>query len=89
MITPYNVLRHELVGLPVKAYAGKKAVEGTVEEETEKTFKVKTPSGVKTVVKASSRLEFALPQDAVVAVDGKLLAGRPEDRIKKKHRIRY
>jgi ribonuclease P protein subunit POP4 len=89
MITPYNLLRHELVGLPLKVVSGKKTLEGMVEEETEKTFKVKTQSGVKTVVKESSVLEFRLPHDAVVEVEGKLLLGRPEDRIKKKHRIRY
>ena len=89
MITPYIILRHELVGLEVKAKAGKKTVEGTVEDETEKTFKIMTPGGVETVVKDSSVLEFRLPHNAVVAVEGKLLCGRPEDRIKKKHRIRF
>jgi len=89
MITPYNILRHELVGLETKARTGAKIVEGQVVEETEKTLKIKAPSGVEKVVKESSTLEFRLPGDAVVVVDGKLIACRPEDRIKKKHRIRF
>jgi len=89
MITPYNILRHELVGLTVRAKTKDKTVEGTVDEETEKTIKVKTPEGVKAVAKDSSTLEFRLPDDAVVAVEGKLLSGRPQDRVKKKHRIRF
>jgi len=89
MITPYNILRHELVGMQAKATAGKKTVEGVVSDETAKTITLKTQSGVETVVKESSVLEFRLPQDAVVEVAGRLLAGRGEDRIKKKHRIRF
>jgi ribonuclease P protein subunit POP4 len=89
MITPYNLLRHELVGLEVKAKAGSKTIEGVVDEETEKTLRIKTPKGVETVVKDSGALEFRLPGGAVVAVEGRLLMGRPQDRVKKKHRIRF
>jgi|WetSurMetagenome_2_1015567.scaffolds.fasta_scaffold202039_4 ribonuclease P protein subunit POP4 len=89
MITPYNILRHELVGLSVRAKVGERVVEGIVDEETEKTFKIKTPKGVESVVKDQATLEFSLPGDAVVVVEGRLIACRPEDRIKKKHRIRF
>ncbi|MFH1054721.1 MAG: ribonuclease P protein subunit [Candidatus Altiarchaeota archaeon] len=89
MISPYNILRHELVGLPLKVRVGGKTFEGVVEEETKNTFKLKTPSGVKTVVKESSVLEFRLPSGAVVEAEGELLSERPEDRIKRKHRIRF
>jgi len=89
MITPYNLLRHELVGLKAKATAGGRTIAGEVAGETEKTITIKTPEGAKKVVKEASMLEFLLPGDAVVKVDGKLLAGRPQDRIKKKHRIRF
>jgi len=89
MISPYNILRHELVGLDMKARTGKKTVEGVVDDETAKTITVKTPQGIEKVVKDSSTLEFKLPGDAVVEVEGRLIEGRPEDRIKKKHRIRF
>jgi ribonuclease P protein subunit POP4 len=89
MITPYNILRHELLGLKVKAEVDGKTVEGVVDGETTKTIKIKTPKGVKTVAKGAGTLELHLPADAVVTVDGRLLAARPEDRIKKRHRIRF
>jgi len=89
MITPYNVLRHELLGLTVKASVDGAEIECVVCGETAKTIKVKTPSGVKKVMKDSSTLELSLPSDAVVMVRGQLFAGRSEDRIKKKHRIRF
>jgi len=89
MITPYNILRHELVGLSAKAQMGKKTVEGEIVDETEKTIKIKTQGGVETLVKDSSRLELLLPGGARVEVDGRILVCRPEDRIKKKHRIRF
>ncbi len=89
MITPYNLLRHELVGLPVKARVQGVVFEGTVEQESAKTFTITTPKGSKKVIKGSSTLEFTLPHGAVVSVAGHLLAQRPEDRIKKRHRIRY
>jgi RNase P/RNase MRP subunit p29 len=89
MITPYNILRHELVGLGLKAKTGKKTYEGTVEDETENTIIIKTQNGVKRLVKESSKMEFLLPGDAIVEVEGKFLQGAAHDRIKKKHRIRF
>ena len=92
MITPYNILRHELVGLKAKAQTrGKKSkiIEGEVEFETERTIRLKTPQGVKTITKESSTLELWLDDGAIVVVEGTLLAQRPEDRIKKKRRIRF
>ncbi len=89
MITPYNILRHELLGLEVRAETEGATVEGVVDWESAKTIKVKTPEGVKTVAKESSTLELRLPDGAVVRVDGTLLLSKPEDRVKKKHRIRF
>ena len=89
MITPYNILRHELLGMEVEAEAGGSSIKGVVSGETSKTFKIKTPKGVKTIIKETSSLVFRLPGDSVVRVEGRLLSGRPEDRIKKRHRIRF
>ena len=89
MITPYNLLRHELLGLEVLAKTPSKNIEGTVVYETAKTFKIKTCEKVCLVEKNSTIFEFKLPNEAVVEVAGKLLATKTQDRIKKKHRIRY
>ncbi|MBU0762578.1 MAG: ribonuclease P protein subunit [Candidatus Altiarchaeota archaeon] len=89
MITPYNLLRHELIGLKVCAKTKGAEVQGQVEAESAKTLKVKTEKGMKTLVKQGATFAFALPENAVVEVDGRLLVGRPADRIKKKQRIRF
>jgi ribonuclease P protein subunit POP4 len=89
MITPYNLVRHELIGLKVMAKTRCAVKTGEVEAETAKTLKVRTKQGIKTLVKEGSTFTFTLPKDAKVEVEGKLLTGRPADRIKKKQRIRY
>jgi len=89
MITPFNVLRHELIGLIARTEKNGEAITGEVVSETAKTIKIKTPNGVKTIIKNSATLEFELPDKTVVEIRGDLLIGRPEDRIKKKHRIKF
>jgi ribonuclease P protein subunit POP4 len=92
MITPYNILRHELTGLPARivsaSHEGYKCA-GVVVDETKDTIKIKTDAGVKTLPKDCITLEVSLPQGEVVLIDGKLLVARPEERIKKKYRIKF
>jgi ribonuclease P protein subunit POP4 len=92
MITPYNILRHELIGLPVRivsaSHEGYKC-EGELIDETRDTIKIKTDAGVKTLPKDCITLELSLPQGEVMQIDGKLLVSRPEERIKKKYRIKF
>lgn len=92
MITPYNILRHELIGLKAKVveatHSGYKC-EGKIVDETKNTLIVKTSQGEKILPKNSIILELSLPKKAKVKVDGTLLLARPEDRIKKKYRIKF
>jgi len=92
MITPYNILRHELIGLPVcivsASHKGYKCA-GEIVDETKDTIKIKTNAGIKTFPKDCITLEVSLPQGAVVKIDGILLVSRPEERIKKKYRIKF
>jgi ribonuclease P protein subunit POP4 len=92
MITPYNILRHEFTGLPAcvvsASHEGYKCA-GEIVDETRDTIKIKTGAGEKTLPKDCIILEVTLPQGEVVRIDGKLLVSRPEDRIKKKYRIKF
>ena len=92
MITPYNILRHELVGLSVKivdaTHEGYKC-EGKIVNETRNTIDIKTSKGIKRFPKDCITLEVKLPKNAIVRIDGKLLVARSEDRIKKKYRIKF
>ena len=86
-ITPYNIVRHELIGLKVKVKKSKnkslEKIKGVVVDETYNTLKIKTEKNEKIVIKKICVFEFKLPNGTIVEVDGRLLVGRPEERIKK------
>ncbi|HIE34137.1 MAG TPA: ribonuclease P protein component 1 [Candidatus Altiarchaeales archaeon] len=92
MITPYNILRHELVGLNIKivdaTHEGYKC-KGKIVNETRNTINIETSEGIKRLPKDCITLEVKLPKNAIVRIDGKLLIARPENRIKKKYRIKF
>lgn len=92
MITPYNILRHELIGLRARVVnSTHKGYEcgGRIVGETRNTIEIEQKGKVKTLPKDCIVLELDLPDGCVVRVDGKLLIARPEDRIKKKYRIKF
>jgi len=91
-ITPFNVLRHELIGLRAKVVDSKHqgyGCVGRVVDETLNTITIRTLDGEKKIPKKDSLFEFTLPSGAKVRVEGGLLLSRPEDRTKKKHRITF
>ena len=87
-ITPANIVRHELIGLEAritKAVDPKKiGFAGKIVDETQKTLLIRTPQGEKQIAKKECSFEFIIPNGQRVEVDGRLLVGRPEDRMKKK-----
>lgn len=91
-MTPYNILRHELVGLRVNVVDATSVgyrCSGEIIGETRNTLKIKNKGGVKILPKDCITLELKLPGKGVVRIEGNLLVSRPEDRIKKKYRIRF
>ncbi len=88
MISPENILRHELIGLEVTvAESTNKQIvglHGKVVDESRQTLKIKSEKGEKTVVKDQCIFSFCLPTGICVRVEGKQLVSRPEDRVKKK-----
>lgn len=87
-ITPYNIVRHELCGLEVTVVDStdptQKKLKGRVVDETYNTLVIEVKDREKVVAKKNCKFLFVLPDKTKVLVDGKLLVGRPEDRIKKK-----
>jgi len=87
-ITPQNLVRHELMGLDVevKKSSNKSQIGliGKVVGETYSTLKIESKKGEKVIPKDIAIFIFTLPNGTKVQVDGKILIGRPEDRIKKK-----
>lgn len=85
-ITP-TVIQGEFIGLDAKiakncnpSLAGMK---GKVIDETRNTFVVLHEGKQKIIPKDTSVFHFTMQDGTVVEIYGKLLLGRPEDRVKK------
>jgi len=69
-----------------ESYVGLK---GKVVDETYNMLILETPFGEKKVLKSVSKFLFTLPDRRKVMVEGLLLVGRPEERLKKRIRGRW
>jgi ribonuclease P protein subunit POP4 len=87
-ITPQNLVRHELIGLELEVKESPNSsqigLKGRVIDETFKIIKIDSKRGEKAIPKEKTTFIFTIPDGTRVQVDGNLLLGRPEDRIKKK-----
>ncbi|HPE64208.1 MAG TPA: ribonuclease P protein component 1 [Methanothrix sp.] len=90
MISPENLVRHELIGLPVEVVDSRnpthEGLSGRVVDETRNTFLIETRSGAKRVPKSCNCFIFTLYQDLKVKAEGSVLVSQPENRINKKIR---
>ena len=91
MITPQNIFRHEFVGLPVEvagsSHEGYIGIKGKVVDETKNTIKIEDDEGYEKIIpKKVAIFHFTLPSGGRVEIDGKIIAIRPENRIKKRYR---
>ena len=86
-----RLLRGELIGLEVRVsdstHPGWIGIQGRVVDETRNMLFIEAEGKVKKIPKDTCRFEFRI-NSRWLKVDGKLLVGRPEDRIKKKIRSR-
>jgi len=92
-ITPRNILGHELMGL--KAHVVKStdpthvSQNGRIVAESRSMLQLETETGDVLLPKEVCTFDITLPDETVVRVDGNLLHGRPEDRMKKRHKRRW
>lgn len=89
MINEKNLVRHELIGLKVRIKkslnSSLRNMKGRIVDETYNTFKIEKENGKeKIVIKKLCTFVFYLPNGKRVEVEGRILVGRPEDRIKKR-----
>ncbi len=89
--TPENITRHELIGLEAEVLEDSNPcnvnTRGTVINETMKTLVI-DDGGAKRIAKKNAVFKFKLNSKSV-KVEGWALAGRPEDRVKKKIKRRW
>jgi ribonuclease P protein subunit POP4 len=85
-ITP-DIIRYEFIGTegkvvrsPHQCYVG---LGGKVVGETKNTFTFLQQGQAKSIIKEFSVFNFTFDDGTVVDIDGKLLVGRSEDRLKK------
>ncbi len=85
-VTP-DIIRYEFIGTegkvvlsPHKDYIG---LGGRVIGETKNTFTFLQEGQAKSIIKEFSVFNFTFDDGTVVDIDGKLLVGRSEDRLKK------
>ena len=86
-VTP-DIIKEELIGLEAEVVAsrhpGYVGIRGRVIDETRNMFVIEHGGRRKMVPKAVCTFHFTFPDGTVVEIDGRLLVGRPEDRLKKR-----
>ncbi len=85
-ITP-DIIRYELIGTQAKiaqsAHTGYLGLAGPVVAETKNTLTLIHQGQTKSVIKDLAVFDFKFGDGTVVEIDGTLLVGRSEDRLKK------
>jgi ribonuclease P protein subunit POP4 len=93
MITPHNILKHELIGLKVEIVEAKNkamvGIKGRVIDETRNTLVIEKEDGKEVRIPKDVAVFLFQLKGCKVKVDGRLLIGRPEERLKRKIKILY
>jgi ribonuclease P protein subunit POP4 len=87
------IIQDEFIGLKVKVVKSLNpscvGLSGRIVDETKNTFKILHDNNEKILIKRDCTFHFILPDKTIIEVDGKVLIGRPEDRVKKIIRRRW
>ena len=88
-VTP-SIVQNEFIGLETKVVKSPNkslvGIKGKVVNETRNSFIILQDRKEKIIIKEKTFFDFVLPDGTIVEIDGKVLIGRPEDRIKKRPR---
>lgn len=88
-ITP-DIVKYEFIGLEIKVVHSSNphvvGIAGRVVDETHNTFTISKNGKRKVIVKDTAIFNFVMPNGTVVEINGKVIMGRSEDRIKKRLR---
>ena len=85
-----DIVQREFIGLEAKVIKSSNpdlvVLEGKVVDETRNTFTILHNSEEKIVIKDTAVFHFVMLDGTVIEVDGKVIVGRSEDRMKKRPR---
>ena len=90
-IQPTDLARSELIGLTVEVVDAKNksliGLSGLIVNETKSTLSIEKAGLVKKVIKSQIKFNIMF-KGQTFQIDGKIVVGRPEDRLKKVRRIK-
>jgi ribonuclease P protein subunit POP4 len=82
-----DIIRGEFIGSEAKVaespHADYVGISGEVVDETKNTFTLLHAGKTRNVIKDAAVFRFKFSDGTVVEIEGRLLVGRPEDRLKK------
>jgi ribonuclease P protein subunit POP4 len=85
MISPENVLVHEIIGLSAKIVESTdptlQGISGTIVFETKNTVSIRTDSAVKQIAKKVAKKIEIKTDSGVCFISGSSMIGRSEDRV--------
>ncbi|MDD1717496.1 MAG: ribonuclease P protein subunit [Methanoregulaceae archaeon] len=85
MISPQNVIRHELIGLDVLVIEATnryiQGMKGIVVDETRNMVHILSAGKVRRIQKSGNMFRFTLPDGTMVDIQGKTIAMQPERRV--------
>jgi ribonuclease P protein subunit POP4 len=88
-VTP-DIIRCEFIGneagVSKSSHSGYVGISGRIVDESRNTFTLEYRGERKAVPKGSSTFSFKFPDGTIVEIEGRILVGRPEDRVKKRVR---
>jgi len=88
-VTP-DIIQYEFISTEAKVSKSKNlgyvGISGKITDETRNTLTILHEGKRKRVIKGSAVFHFKFSDGTVVEIDGKLLVGKPEDRLKKRVR---
>ncbi len=88
-VTP-RIVQQELIGLNAEVVGSSNpscaGISGKVVDETRNVLVIMHQNKRKTVIKNTAVFHFTMPDGTVVEINGKVIVGRPEDRVKKRFR---
>ena len=87
------IVQSELIGLKAKVVKSSNpscvGISGLVVDETRNTLVIRQENKDRIVAKDQAVFQFTLSDGTVIGVEGNVILGRPEDRVKKQIRRRW
>ena len=81
------IIRREFIGTEIKIKESKNqtnvGISGKIIDETRNTFTISHKGKKRRIIKSPNTFHFHFPDGTIVEIAGRLLIGRPENRIKR------